>query len=73
MIDENNRTIFVNKKMGDILEYSGEEMMGKDFFYFIDEVDKQKAKAISRRKNSIIENVDFRFITKSISTGGRIP
>src|ERR1700676_2568336 len=66
MIDENNRTIFVNKKMCDILEYSEEEMMGKKISYFLDkEGKKQVAIGIGRRRKGIIENRDIKYITKS--------
>jgi PAS domain S-box-containing protein len=66
LVDENNRTTFVNNKMCDIFEYSREEMLGKEIFYFIDDADKEVAsRSIERRKNGIVENTDFRFITKS--------
>jgi PAS domain S-box-containing protein len=66
MIDENNKTDFVNQKMCDILEYSEEEMMGKENFYFMDaEGKKQALKSIGRRRKGIVENMDLRYITKS--------
>ncbi len=66
MIDENNRTIFVNKKMCDILEYSEEEMMGKEISYFMNEEGKKQAAiGIGKRRKGIIENRDIKYITKS--------
>jgi PAS domain S-box-containing protein len=66
LIDENNRTIFVNKKMCDILEYSEEEMMGKEISYFMDEEGKKQAAiGIGRRRKGIIENRDIKYITKN--------
>ncbi|HJY23567.1 MAG TPA: PAS domain S-box protein, partial [Hanamia sp.] len=68
LIDENNVTTFVNKKMCEILEYSHEEMLGKQNYYFMDEAGKQEAlKTIKRRKQGIVESFDVRYITK----GGR--
>ncbi len=65
-IDENNRTIFVNKKMCEILEYSEEEMMGRENYFFMDEAGKQIAlKELERRKKGIKENIDMQFVTKS--------
>jgi len=66
MIDENNKTEFVNQKMCDILEYSAAEMMGKENFYFMDtEGKKQASKSIGRRRKGIVENMDLRYITKT--------
>ena len=66
LIDENNRTTFVNNKMCEIFEYSQEEMLGKEIFYFIDDADKEEAsRSLERRKNGIVENTDFRFLIKS--------
>jgi PAS domain S-box-containing protein len=66
LIDENNRTTFVNNKMCEIFEYSKEEMLGKDIFYFIDDADKEEAsRSMEERKKGIVKNIDFRFITKS--------
>jgi PAS domain S-box-containing protein len=66
MIDENNYTILVNKKMAALLEYSPEEMMGKQNYYFMDDEWKKKASAhIVNRKLGMEENHDFKYITKS--------
>ena len=66
LTDENNRTTFVNKKMCEILEYSEEEIMGKENFYFMDDAGKKGAPALlERRKGGIMEKIDVGFITKS--------
>jgi PAS domain S-box-containing protein len=66
LLDKNNRTTFVNKRMCEILEYSAEEMLGKENFDFMDEKGKAAATdTILRRRNGIRENVDLRYITKS--------
>lgn len=66
MIDENNKTVFVNQKMCDILEYSIDEMMGKENSCFLDdEGRKLSAISIARRRKGITENLEKQFITKS--------
>jgi PAS domain S-box-containing protein len=66
LIDENNVTTFVNKKMAEILEYSIEEMMGKKNYCFMDEEwQKIASQHIERRKQGIEESNDFKFISKS--------
>ncbi|MBA2745953.1 MAG: PAS domain S-box protein, partial [Flavisolibacter sp.] len=64
--DAMNRTTFVNNKLCEILEYSEEEMMGKEIFYFMNETWKKvAAAAIERRKKGISENIELSFVTKS--------
>ncbi len=64
VLDENNYTIFVNKRMCEMLGYSREEMMGRQNYDFKDEEGKEKAmKGIERRKKGITETA--KFITKS--------
>ena len=66
LIDENNETTFVNKKMCDILEYSHEEMLGKENFNFMNDAGKELAmQTLERRKKGIKGNVDLCFITKT--------
>ncbi len=66
MIDENNKTVFVNQKMCDILEYSIDEMMGKENNYFMDEDERELSQqSLRRRKKGIIETLFKKFITKS--------
>jgi len=66
VIDENHKTSFVNKKMGEILEYTPEEMMGKEISFFMDEEGKQLvAKSIIRKKNEQSSQRQFKYISKS--------
>lgn len=66
MIDENNKTNFVNKKMCEIFKYPQEEMIGKDIFYFMQDDWKEEGfKAMDRRKKGIIEDHDIGFVTKT--------
>jgi PAS domain S-box-containing protein len=66
VLDENNYTIFVNKRMCEMLEYTREEMMGKQNYYFKDEEGKKKAmEDIERRKMGITETQTSKFIAKS--------
>jgi PAS domain S-box-containing protein len=66
VIDEKNRTIFVNKKMCGILEYPQAEMLGRENFYFMDDEGKcEAAKTIGRRRKGVTENVELRYITKT--------
>lgn len=66
VIDENNKTVFVNQKMCDILEYSMDEMIGKESKHFLDdEGRKLSAASIARRRKGLTENLDKQFITKS--------
>ncbi|MDB5008707.1 MAG: sensor histidine kinase [Mucilaginibacter sp.] len=65
-IDENNCTDFVNNKITDILEYASEEIIGKDFFRFINKKDRQSAvDCIKRIRNGSMENLEIRHQTKS--------
>jgi PAS domain S-box-containing protein len=66
MIDENNTTIFVNRKMCDILEYEEEEMLGKSNLFFKEEEEQKIAlQHIERRKKGIKETHEAKFVTKS--------
>ena len=66
LVDEDNRTNFVNKKMCEIFGYSNDEMMGKDIFYFVDEEGKKLVEVgMEKRKRGINETINFKFITKS--------
>jgi len=64
-IDENNKTNFVNKKMGEILGYRPDEMIGKDLYAFMHDDDKAETiERINRRKEGSNESLDVRYITK---------
>ncbi len=66
LLDENQRIIFVNKKMCEILEYTEEEILCKEHLYFMDECEKKKAlKAIKRRKRGIAESYELAFKSKT--------
>ncbi|MEO6734206.1 MAG: PAS domain S-box protein [Ferruginibacter sp.] len=69
VIDENNYTVFVNKKMCEMLEYSREEMMGKQNYDFKNDDEKKKAMdQIKRRKGGLHETHESSFVTKSGKT-----
>lgn len=66
MIDENNKTVFVNQKMCDILEYSADEMLGKENTCFLDDKGRESSSvSLARRRKGVAENMDKQFITKS--------
>jgi len=66
LVDNANRTIFVNKKMCEIFEYPQEEMLGKDLYYFMDDAGKETAsRSFGDKNQGIVKNLDFRFITKN--------
>jgi PAS domain S-box-containing protein len=65
VIDTDNRTTFVNKRLVDLFGYTPEEMAGKTVFEFIDENDHASAAAsLERRRQGINEQFDFRFKRK---------
>ncbi len=66
LIDEENRTTFVNNKLCEILGYAREEMMGKDIFFFMDEDAKQFAiHLMKRKKEGNTAQSQFKYISKS--------
>ncbi|MCW3109317.1 MAG: domain S-box, partial [Segetibacter sp.] len=66
MIDENNKTVFINQKMCDMLEYSQQEMIGRTYLSFQDEEGQKVAiKKLQRQKKGINEECETEFITKS--------
>lgn len=66
LIDENNYTVFVNKKMCNMLGYTQEEMIGKQNYDFKDESErKNAAEQIRRRRSGISEAHETSYITKS--------
>ncbi|MCT7949572.1 PAS domain S-box protein [Ancylothrix sp. C2] len=65
LIDEDNKTSFVNQRMAEMLGYGVDEMMGKSLFEFMDAEGLAIAhRNIERRKNNIKEQHDFKFIRK---------
>lgn len=66
MIDESYNTTFVNSKMAEILEYTTDEMIGKDIFFFMEEPVKSEAqRLISFKKEEYFNHLNFKFISKS--------
>lgn len=66
MIDEDDRTNFVNEQMAQMLGYAEEEMLGKHLLDFCDDQYAQVAKKnINRRKQGIKEEHEFQFINKN--------
>jgi PAS domain S-box-containing protein len=66
LIDENNYTVFVNRKMCEMLEYSAEEIIGKKDYDFKDRKETKKAEEqIEKRKEGVSEQYESSYITKS--------
>ena len=66
MIDKNNLTTFVNKKLCEILEYTAAEMIGKENTFFMDEEGKEiAANAANNRIPGTNEKIDIPLLTKS--------
>jgi PAS domain S-box-containing protein len=66
LFDENQKTTFVNKKMGEILEYSSKEMMGQEIHYFMDEEGKKITSDIDQKKIKGQTNQrQYKYISKS--------
>ncbi|MEO6316456.1 MAG: PAS domain S-box protein [Chitinophagaceae bacterium] len=66
LLDENNRTTFVNQKMCDILEYPKEEIIGRENLYFMDDQEKQSVlQSMNRAKAGVMEALTVRYITKT--------
>ncbi len=65
MIDAENRTTFVNRKMAAVLGYRVDEMRGRSIFSFMDEEWQAVAQSyIERRRHGIAEQHDFKFRRK---------
>ena len=65
VIDENSKTTFINKKICEILEFTEEELLGKEHYLFMDAAGKLKAAtALENRKKGIAENMEVDFISK---------
>lgn len=65
LIDEQDRTTFVNPKLASMLRYSPEEMMGKSLYDFMDAESAGMAKtSLEKRRQGINEQIDFRFKRK---------
>jgi PAS domain S-box-containing protein len=66
LIDENNRTTFVNNKLCEILEYSEAEIMGREIFDFMDEEGRELAADMMLEKRAGRSGQkNFKYIAKS--------
>lgn len=66
VIDENHKTTFVNIKMCEILEYTREEIMEKEIFYFMNEKGIEIAVALMKKnKEDYSGHLNFKFISKT--------
>jgi PAS domain S-box-containing protein len=66
LINDNHKTTFVNEKMCQILEYTQNEMMGKEIFAFMDEEGQRIAtKLIKNKKKGKSDKRHFKYISKS--------
>lgn len=65
MVDENGHTTYVNKQLIDMLGYTQDELVNKQFFNFIDSKFQDKAKEFfERRKQGLKDRYDSCFIKK---------
>ncbi|MBO9681650.1 MAG: PAS domain S-box protein [Flavisolibacter sp.] len=66
LIDENNYTVFVNRKMCEMLEYSAEELTGKLAYDLVDETEiEYVSEQIKRRKAGMAEHHELIFRSKN--------
>lgn len=64
--DRNGTTTYVNEKIAKMLGYRVEEMIGKDFFSFVDDHCAETAKAVfQKRISGIHETSEIKFLCKS--------
>jgi PAS domain S-box-containing protein len=66
MIDQYNKTVFVNRKMCEMLEYFEHEMQGRSIAHFMDDEERQQSfQSLDRRQKGVIEELEKLLITKS--------
>lgn len=65
IIDENNKTVFVNQKLSDLFEYSIAEMIGRTNYSFKDESYLESLQRAEMRKKGANETHESKFFTKS--------
>lgn len=66
MLDGDDKTIFTNPKICEMLGYTAEEMTGKRLYDFMDEEGEAYARAcMERRRSGVKENLDIRYVTKT--------
>ncbi len=62
LVDAEGRTTFANRRMGEMLGYTPEEMLGMSMFEFMDDTGRAEAEVnFARRKTGITEQHEFRF------------
>ena len=65
LIDLDGRTVYLNQRMADMLGFTPEEVLGADFFSFMDEEARpQAAYDLERRQQGLQAQRDFRFNRK---------
>ena len=65
MIDNEDKTTYVNDHMADMLGYAADEMLGKRVFSFMDDHWKEMCRYyVERRRNGIREQHDFELLKK---------
>ncbi len=66
LVDEHNKTTFVNNKLCELLEYKPEEMIGKDIYFFMDDQQKQMAsESMQRRREGKSGKAHFKYLSKT--------
>ncbi len=65
VLDTEYNFIFVNNKMCDILDYSQEEIIGKNIFSFMDEEGKKQAEKLSSKQKERLDQIEFKYTTKT--------
>ena len=66
VIDEHNKTRFVNKKLVEILGYSKSEMLGKEINYFMDQEGREIfAVLMAGKRKDETWKADFKYISKN--------
>ncbi|AKB12204.1 PAS domain S-box-containing protein [Methanosarcina thermophila] len=66
IVDSEARTIYINKRMTEILGYTQDEIIGKFAWDFVSEEEKPIIKKyIERRRQGISESYEFKFIRKN--------
>jgi PAS domain S-box-containing protein len=66
MIDDNYKTVLINQKMCEMLEYSQQEMVGRTNLSLKDEEGQRDfLQVLGRRKSGVNESYEAKFITKS--------
>ncbi len=62
LLNQNNKTIFVNHQLSEMLGYSANEMMDKSLFDFMDsEAHLMAQESLKRRRQGVRETHDFKF------------